>query len=56
MNLNDLAKPTLPCRTVFQRKEGELRILQVPVKTLKREKPKPMFPINKNRGPEDDAE
>jgi hypothetical protein len=49
MHLKDLDKYTGQTRTVFQRRNGRLRILQVPDSNKNSEQQQPMFPINKER-------
>jgi len=57
MKVKDLSnKSEKLCRTVFQRRDGNLKILQVPVKSKKKLEAHPMFPIQHDRDPEQDNE
>jgi hypothetical protein len=51
MNVKQLFETTKPTKTVFQRKNGQLRVLQVIVKDLDpaTSAKKPMFPISVDR-------
>jgi len=51
MKCDELFESKRNTRTVFQRKNGELRALQIPVEKLDTgaRKPHPMFPIVKDR-------
>ena len=49
MHLKDLDNYTGQTRTVFQRRNGQLRILQVPVSSSHSDQQHPMFPISKER-------
>ncbi len=51
MNFQDLFESTQETKTVFQRKNGVLRALRIPINKLNGAivEPKPMFPISKDR-------
>jgi hypothetical protein len=51
MKTKQLFESNSHCKTVFQRKNGVLRVLQIPIKSLDPnvKKPHPMFPIVKDR-------
>lgn len=49
MKTRDLDTRPAPTKLVFQRRNGTLKILSVPVETKSTAKPKPMFPISKDR-------
>lgn len=49
MKTRHLDTPASQTKLVFQRRNGQVKILKVPVASLNQAKPKPMFPIAKDR-------
>jgi hypothetical protein len=49
MQVNDLDSPSRQTKTVFQRRNGQLKVIKVPLTRTQNQTAKPMFPISKDR-------